>query len=184
MSMTQIAILFEISGFIIASVFAGILLERGAVESIADKVNDWIKLTANTLDKEFPLPPPKALTMAAWYAMFSLFLALAVVSIVIGWLNNFWLFFLGGLALILGFFTPAVLILLSSKNRLDTAKGLAKQLLFLLITIPMLLFTAGITTLRLMLKWLAGKDMLKKAFLVFGTAMLLAGLILEFVATL
>jgi hypothetical protein len=95
MGMTQIAILLEILGFIVASVFAGILLERGAVGSLADKVNNWIKLTANTLDKDFPLPPPKALTTAAWYSMWSILLGVAVVLTVIGWLNkNFWALFL------------------------------------------------------------------------------------------
>jgi hypothetical protein len=184
MTMTQIAMLLEISGFIIAGVFAGILLERGTIGKLAEKVDNWIKSTADTLDKGFPPPPPQALKGATFYSIFSMLLWMSIVVIIVGWLNNLRYLVIFGLIWILAFHIEAPILIIPSKNRRKIAKSFAKVELILWVTIPLLMFTAGITLLRLTLKWLAGKDMLKKAFLVFGTVMLLAGLILEFVATL
>jgi hypothetical protein len=183
MSITQVAILLQISGFVIATVFAAILLERGTVGGLADKLYTSLHSATEDLKTSFPPPPPKAIKGAIWYAFFSVLLLTAIAAILIGWLRNDKAAIAGGLLYAFGFLIPALAMIIRSKDRRQTLKRVAKELIVLLLVTPALILTGIILFGRLIMIWLIGKDMLKKVFIVFGSLLILLGLILEFVDT-
>ena len=181
MNIVQIAKLLEISGFLLASIFAGILLEKGIIGNFADKWHSWLNSTYKSLNEIFPFPPRHKIITAVIIALTSLSVWAAVASIILGIVNGLNLLIILGSVLIFGFFSPAFQRLISRKlNKGDFTIGL----LMLLVVIPMLIFTFAITALRQFIRLLAYKDLFKKAMLVFGSLLILLGLIFEFISTL
>ncbi len=192
MSLAQTAIVLEISGFILASVFAGILLEKGAIGNLSDRLSVFLMSKSGSLEETFPSPPPQAIQNAISYTIQAAILGLGITSTIVGLSRNeSWLFWVGMILATLVLISPIVLAFffrhelypstLSIPRILSTQ--LARSLLGILVIIPAWLLLGSLVTLKLLTKSLAGKDMLKKALLLFGTVLLLSGLIVELLAT-
>lgn len=185
MNMIQIGLAFQILGIVLVMFFAGMLLERGMVGRLSDRLYGFLVSASNSLQRIFPPPSRMQWEGALFYLLFSVIaLYTPLVLILVGWLIKIpWAIYVG-VAAVLGFLVPAFRLILYSQHRLSTSKKVAEDLLILLLTIPLLFFTGTVIALQALTAWLATRDRLKKLLIVFGSIMLLAGLILEFISTL
>lgn len=214
MSIDQIAMVLEISGFIIAGVFAGIFLEKEAVGHFADKLYSTLKLIDKTLQKipwSFFFPCPTVKEKIINFSFGPIVTITGIVVAIIGWIKNLsWMAWLG-IAIVIAlvvYFTASYLTqkkrgfcgqqcitgeiclaIFAWANRRWQIPLLAVQILIIdLLNAISFIFIAPILVslivLRFLMSWLVGRDLLKKAMIVFGSTLLLSGLILEFIATL
>lgn len=258
MNIGQLGMLFQIVGFILVTVFAGILLERGvlgiwreksgkslvSLAVLLDRLNSHVGirfgphekkrgiLIGITAERRLSSIGSKSFVWMLLIAILSSSPALGTGFIVAGCIMGLTRLLWTGIALLL----LSVVMLITLIIRSNVAKSgslsigyegkiergeehklegnrqiegnpsrkdkettglltyLAIPLLILLViliilimsamSIPVCLFTGILRVGQLIIKLLAGKDTLKKGVLITGSFIVIAGLILEFVATL
>lgn len=193
MSLMKLGVLLEIIGFVLATVFAAILLERKFIGEFATKFEQYFHNLAKELNKMFPYPPKSSVfkmigyflqtlciigSCYLWYyidnGFHSIFYILFIISLLIFWIVPSYVRY--------RLWKKTYKEKLSSNNRIDWfLTFIFHDALIIIISIPGLLFTWAIALLCLIFNWLAQPDKVKKIFIIFGTIIILAGLIIEFI---
>jgi len=258
MNIGQLGMLFQIVGFILVTVFAGILLERGilgiwrgksekSLASLAvllDRLNSHVGISFGPREKERGIligtTAERRLSSIgsknfAWMLLMAILSsspALGTGFIVAGCIMELTHLLWTGITLLLLSVVMLITLIIKSnvaesgslsigykgniereeelklesdrqkeentsrkdKERTNLLTYLAIPLLILLailiilivsaMSIPICLFTGILRVGQFVIKLLAGKDALKKGFLITGSFIAIAGLILEFLATL
>ena len=202
MSLNQIALILEIIGFALATIFAGILLNREVVGRFADRVTTKFNEFSDKLIKQY-------LTLNRYTSLFlevdsklgtNILGAIAirggaVACMISGWLTDItWLFWVGiavafPYVIMNAVFSCLRILSLRGKGGMWFYPILLLWTLILsfivapvaLLTYPLLFFSHGILTLAV--TTLVGKDIIKKGLIIFGSVLVITGLILEFIYT-
>ena len=184
MSIDKIAILLEIIGFILASIFAGVLLEKGSLVNLNNRLYSFLSSFSARLKNIFPLPSRKEMKSSVFYLYFSIIgLYLPLSLVLIGSIKDIPAILIAGIALWSGFMTPALVMIFRSGFNRTVIREVAIDLFLLTIIIPLLLFIAIITILRFIAAWLSEEYVFKVLLLILGSVLLLSGLVIELVIT-
>jgi hypothetical protein len=195
MNLMQIGMLFEIVGFILATVFAAIILERQVVGKFATRFGQVFSNSKDGLTRRFPHPPANSVSKVMVYAVQALLIIGTLVFAAIKD-KSFQAFFAitFQLAMIVFCIVPSFIRFslwkrvnqdkVKKEGNIDWFLGfLFKDVVIIILSLPMLILHGIIVSLRFSFNWLARPDDLKKLFVVGGTILVLAGLIVELVAT-
>ncbi len=196
MSLYQIAKILEISGFVIATIFGTILFSKEFFSGVVENSNKKLAFARDKLNKWY-IPIVQYLTVTKWFERIggTIVVTFAEICIILGWLIKItWLFWLGLVAIspYVLFTVPVAFFLFRKNPRMDSMWQFPAYLLaalvisFILIPIAAILFLIFLYSslvLTLSLNVIAKEDFFKKAFIISGSAIVIAGLILETIAT-
>jgi hypothetical protein len=189
----KLGLLLEIIGFLLATVFAAIILERKFLGEFATKFEQFFYDSSKELNKLFPSPPKSSMYQMICYFFQALFIigsCFLWYYIDDGFHSIFYVLLL--ISLLIFLIVPSYIRYklwqktynekLSLGNKIDWFFGfLHKDVIIIVLSIPGLLFTWSIVLLRFIFNWLAQPDKLKKMLIIVGTIIILTGLIIEFI---
>jgi len=198
MILHQIALGLEIFGFLLATIFAGILFNREVVGKWADNMNAKFISLSKTLNKHY-VPMVEYLLKSKWPERVAptIIITTGEICIIIGWLIDItWLFWIGLIVI-----SPYVLIVVPfgtflvfrNDPRMSSIWQFPAYLLgsltrtFILSPPVLTLFLIYIllfTILTFILSAVAGKDIIKKWLIIIGSTIVIIGLTLELIATM
>ena len=195
MSLAQWGMLLSIIGFIMATLFAALLMEQRVVGPLADKLSDGFGDIHSRLNRTFPLPRRRLITVMYRYSIQTTALSLSY-----GFLRvphhaikspNLWV----SIALILAAGVLPLLVMYrdawadegsDSDIRLEVrifAACLVHEVIMLLISPFVLIGIFLLELARGLFGFLSYSSDAKKALVVIGTLVAFVGLILQFAAS-
>jgi hypothetical protein len=195
MSLMKLGVLFEIIGFVLATIFAAILLERKFIGEFATKFEHFFSSSAKEFNEMVPYPPKSSVykmigyfvqtlfiigSCYLWYYLdngfHSIFSILTVISLIILWIVPSYIRY--------KLWKKTYKEKLTSNDRIDWfLTYIFNDALIIILSIPGLLFVSIMLLLRITINWLAQSDKVKKVLIVIGTIIAITGLILEFIAS-
>lgn len=192
----HLAKILEISGFMLATIFGGILLNREMFGRFANKVNSELKYFSEILRQKFlsifkfaEFLSSNELTKSILGA--TMIRGISLICIVIGWLVNInWLFWIGVIFASPYLFIGIISVFFRIKSRFGTNRLwlypilLCWSLILSFVLAPTALFIYLIMLYTLLFIWfsvafIAREDSLKKGLIILGSILIIVGLILE-----
>ncbi len=196
MNLFQIAKLLEILGFLLATFFGSILLNKEFFKKLVDNINNKLISARDKLNNWY-VPYTQYLLRIRWFERIvgTLVVTFAEIFIVLGWLVDIkWLFWLGLITITpYAVIVPLFAFLLFRNNpRMSSLWQFPAYLFgafvksFILVPIvfiPFLIFIYFFTMLALTLNVIAKEDFLKKVLIISGSVIVVIGLTLELIAS-
>jgi hypothetical protein len=195
MSLYQWGMLLSIIGFIMATLFAALLMEQRVVGPLADKLSDGFGDIHSRLNRHFPLPRRRLITVMYRYSIQTVALALSAVFLKMPhhslkspdiWVSAAMIFAAGVLPLILLYREAWADEGSDPDIRLEVrifAACLVHEIIMLLISPFVLLGIFLLEIVRGLFGFLSYSSDAKKMLVVLGTLVAFVGLILQFAAS-
>lgn len=196
----HLAKILEILGFVFAIIFGGILLNREMFWRFAVRVDERLNVFSAVLETRFRSISKFALFLSSNEITRSMLGAtiirgISIVCIIIGWVNDItWLLWFGIAWALLYVLIGIVFVFVMVKSRFGTNKLwlypilLCWSLILSFLFAPIVLFIYFLVLYLLLLimfviTTVAREDALKKTLVIFGSILIIIGLILETVIT-